>query len=864
VSRKALGSFLCVAALIMLAGCLGGSSKKKPTLQSIAITPSGTTTIALGNTQQFTATGTFSDGSKQDLTSSVTWASSSMAVATISAAGLATSVGQGSTNITAASGTVTSNTAVLTVGPPVLKSIAVTPNPASVQVGNTLQFTATGTLTDGTTQPLTSTATWVSSSTTVATITSTGLATGVAKGTTNITAASGGITSPASVLTVTAILVSIDAEPAAASVALGNTQQFTATGHYNDGSTQDLTNSATWASSSTSVATISSTGLATSKGVGSTNITATSGAILSNTDVLSVTAAVLKSIAVTPANKTLKPTDTQQYTATGTFTDGSTQDLTSSVTWASSDTAVATITTTGGLATAVANGTTTISATDPATLIKGSTTLTVSSTTSGCPSGNETVFTGQYAFLFQGYDGSGPVALAGTFDADGTGKIATLVGVEDVNNSAGVHTSVAIIPASSSYSVGSDNRGCLTIDTSLGTSTYRFALGSVSAGVASRGRLIEFDSTGTLGSGEIALQDPTAFSNAKISGSYAFGASSTLSLSTTARDRFVVVGAFTANGAGGITAGELDFNNSGVVDGGTAGPILLLSTSSYSVAANGRATFTFNPAGGSPVHGIFYVVSAGEALSMSADAQSVNPLFAGSVLKQSGPFSASSLSGNSVLAIAGLCGGCGPLSTVAPHLDVGIVNANGAGSFSFSVDENKGGGLATVTGSGTYTVDSAGRAAITLTGTTGVSAIIYLVGTNHGFAGFGGGSVQGGTLDPQTGSPFTNASLKATFFFGTTNQVEENVSDNSGVATFNGAGAVTGTSDSASIGGGLNPGQAFSDTYSVTNGTGTPGRGTITGSGTNLIFYIVSPTKVVLMDAASTTNTNPALTIGEQ
>src|SRR3989441_66197 len=93
-------------------------------------------------------------------------------------------------------------------------------------------------------------------------------------------------------------------------------------------------------------------------------------------DVLTVTAAALKSIAVTPANKTLKPADTQQYTATGTFTDGSTQDLTGSVTWASSDTTVATITTTGGLATAVANGTTTISATDPVTTISGSTTLT--------------------------------------------------------------------------------------------------------------------------------------------------------------------------------------------------------------------------------------------------------------------------------------------------------------------------------------------------------------------------------------------------------------------------------------------------------------------------------------------------------
>src|SRR3989442_7561704 len=149
---------MCVAVLIMLGGCIGGGkSKPKPTLKSIAITPGGTTTIALGNTQQFTATGTFSDGSTQDLTSAVSWASSSTAVATISAAGLATSVGQGSTNITATSGTVTSNTAGLTLRPPLLKTTSVIPNPANPQVGNTLQFTPTRTLTDGTTHPFTST-----------------------------------------------------------------------------------------------------------------------------------------------------------------------------------------------------------------------------------------------------------------------------------------------------------------------------------------------------------------------------------------------------------------------------------------------------------------------------------------------------------------------------------------------------------------------------------------------------------------------------------------------------------------------------------------------------------------------------------
>ena len=89
---------------------------------------------------------------------------------------------------------------------------------------------------------------------------------------------------------------------------------------------------------------------------------------------LTVTAATLQSIAVTPANPSIAKGATQQFTATGTFSDNSTQNLTGQVTWASATTAVATITA-GGLATGVAAGTSTISATLGA--VSGSTVLTV-------------------------------------------------------------------------------------------------------------------------------------------------------------------------------------------------------------------------------------------------------------------------------------------------------------------------------------------------------------------------------------------------------------------------------------------------------------------------------------------------------
>ena len=88
-----------------------------PTLTSISVTPTSAS-IEEGQTQQFTATGTFSDSSTADLTSSATWASSNEPVATIDASGLATGVSAGTSNITATQDGVTSNLAALEVAVP--------------------------------------------------------------------------------------------------------------------------------------------------------------------------------------------------------------------------------------------------------------------------------------------------------------------------------------------------------------------------------------------------------------------------------------------------------------------------------------------------------------------------------------------------------------------------------------------------------------------------------------------------------------------------------------------------------------------------------------------------------------------------
>jgi hypothetical protein len=56
----------------------------------------------VGATQQFTATGTYSESTTQDITTQVTWSSSSTATATIVSSGLATGVAAGTATITAA------------------------------------------------------------------------------------------------------------------------------------------------------------------------------------------------------------------------------------------------------------------------------------------------------------------------------------------------------------------------------------------------------------------------------------------------------------------------------------------------------------------------------------------------------------------------------------------------------------------------------------------------------------------------------------------------------------------------------------------------------------------------------------------
>ena len=346
-----------------------------PILLSIAVSASATS-LADPGTLQFTATGTYSDGSQAVITTGVTWASSNTAVATITTGGLATSAGAGTSNISASLNGITSPAFTLTVNSPTLVSIAVSASAMSLADPGTLQFSAQGTYSDRSTADISGTVTWASSNTAAATIASGGLATSVAPGTSNITASLNGITSPAFVLTVnpptlqSIVLTTTQGSttPATASVANGTSVQLYATGVYSNNSTQDLSTQVSWSSNSPDATvgnTTGSQGLVTGAAVGSATISATLGAV-TGTSSVTVTQAILKSIAISPTTiATWSLGQTQQFTAIGTFTDSTTQDVTQTATWSTSNTAVATIVasgTSGGLASSVSQGTITITA----------------------------------------------------------------------------------------------------------------------------------------------------------------------------------------------------------------------------------------------------------------------------------------------------------------------------------------------------------------------------------------------------------------------------------------------------------------------------------------------------------------------
>ena len=324
-------------------------------IESLAIVTEDST-IALGGSTQFTAIATFSDYSTQDLTEQVTWNSDEPSVLTVSnatgEAGLGTPLDTGTVTVSIGFEDLVA-TKTITVTDAQLLSINLAPINPSVAVGTQLQLTATGNYSDGTSREISAQVTWGSTKEGIASVGNAqsiyGLVDALTPGVATITALLDGIVGSTQVTVTDAVLESIEITPAPLSLARGTHAQLHVIGHFSDTSTQDLTRQVYWSSGNSDIVAISNLsdeqGYAQSVAPGVTTISVQliSDESFQSAISVTVTDATLQSISIAPENAQISNNTTLQYTATGHFSDGSTQDLTEEVTWDSSDTQLVTI-----------------------------------------------------------------------------------------------------------------------------------------------------------------------------------------------------------------------------------------------------------------------------------------------------------------------------------------------------------------------------------------------------------------------------------------------------------------------------------------------------------------------------------------
>ncbi len=325
----------------------GSTTPAQPILVSMAVTPTGSS-VDPQATRQFKATATYSDQSVKDVTTAANW--SATAGVTISNQGLATAISPGTSTITARLDGVSGST-TLTVTNPVI-SIAIAPPSATITPLASQQFEATATYADQSTKNVTASASW--SATAGVTISARGLATAISPGASTITARLDGKTG-STILTVTNPVISIAIAPPSATIAPLTSQQFEATATYADQSIKNVTASVSW--SATGGATVNSSGLATAASPGPSAITATLEGV-SSTAMLTVTNPMV-SIVVSPLTPSAPAQTTLQFAAIANYFDHTSRDITSAVTWSSSDSDLVTIsntTSTTGLANLISDG----------------------------------------------------------------------------------------------------------------------------------------------------------------------------------------------------------------------------------------------------------------------------------------------------------------------------------------------------------------------------------------------------------------------------------------------------------------------------------------------------------------------------
>jgi hypothetical protein len=507
----------------------------------------------------------------------------------------------------------------------------------------------------------------------------------------------------------------------------------------------------------------------------------------------------------------------------------------------------------------------------------GTTTGKAVVTVSGSDNQN-TMLSGQYAFLFSGFDVDGPVTAAGSIIFDGT--TGAITGLQDQRVENGETLLQLELQPESTYVVmpaaaGQANRGSMTLITSDSVYTYRFVLDS-----AGNGRLVEFDDStgsGVQGTGVLKKQTASAFTLSALTGGYTFLAPSGDSPGAT-NLRHAVIGRFDLDGSGNFSNGLIDIagTTNPLNEGGPATglPTTAELGDTSSLETHGRFEAAFTPDGleGS-ANFVFYVVSGTEFLIMNIDQPGDVQAFTGTVQAQSGPYNAASLPSTGVFNLTGY--DLSQSETQAEsNTTLGLLVTDGAGNISAGsvLDQTSDGAVVANTAiTGTYTMEANGRGTLSFTaGPVTGTFIVYMYGTGSAFlmdASTGTeNDTQTGTLEPQSGGPFSAASLVNSYTMGWLPSSNRDATGPNGSVTLDGVGAWMGTIDESKGDGNLQPNVTVGGTYTVAAN----GRGTLTvaigdgeGGGGTEVFYLVSPSKGYMM-SSSTDDSNSAVIVIEK
>ncbi|MBZ5529821.1 MAG: hypothetical protein LAO20_00190 [Acidobacteriia bacterium] len=429
---------------------------------------------------------------------------------------------------------------------------------------------------------------------------------------------------------------------------------------------------------------------------------------------------------------------------------------------------------------------------------------------------------GTYAFSFVGSDAGGFYAVAGSLQADAAGHITS--GVEDINRTTGVFTSV---PITGTYNIRSDGRGVATLTSLQGNFSLSFVLISSSHAMISR-----FESIAN-GSGSLDLQSASAFSTAALAGTFAIN----LTGADAAGNAETVVGSVTTDATGAVTSGVEDSSDNGAILTNQA-----ITTAGSSIAvgpSNGRGTATIVTTLGT-LHFAFYVVDANRLKLVQTD---VVPVLAGEAFRQTGPFTNASLTGPFAFVVSGA-----DATVLGPFAAGGVLTSNGAGVITSGTEDiNDAGVLNTnLAITGTYSI-SGNRGTMSLTSTAGTfNFVIYPSSSGVQVMETDAGVVVSGNGLQQTGS-FSNSSIQGTYamqFAGVTNAGEL---DSTAEFTANGAGSLTGITDINNVGS-ITSGTSLQGTYNVAaNGRGPLTLNTGLGS-QNMAVYVVDATRALFVE----------------